>query len=199
MVKRILTVVVASFAMMACGPGARIDGKQGAAEALFAASAPSKAKADSSATPVDVTGGLSFKCPEGGTADISGAGISIGTGGVATSVKLTYNGCGLAKHDKYGVAIFNGDLTMAQKIVTGGATISVDQSFKGHVLVQGAYDDFLDVDVSESVAVGDLGTQGSGVSIVLKGTITDKEGTFTFDEMISVIGGNISAKVEASR
>lgn len=198
MVKRVLTVVVGSLVMMACGPGAKIDGKQGAAEALFAASKPSQAKADPSATPVDLTGGINFKCPEGGTADISGAGISIGTGGVATSVTLSYKGCGLAKGN-IGVAIFNGDMTLSQKVVTSGPTISVDQSFKGKVLVQGAYDDFLDADVSQSVAVGDLGAAGSGVSMILKGTISTSEGTFTFDESVTVVGGQIAAKIEASK
>jgi hypothetical protein len=198
MVKRILMLVVGSLAMVACGPGAKIDGKQGAAEALFAASQPSKAKADTAATPVDLTGGINWNCPQGGTAAISGAGISIGTGGVATSVTLSYKSCGLAKGD-VGVAIFNGDMTLAQSVVTGGGNVSVDQSFKGKVLVQGAYDDFLDADVKQSIAVGDLGASGTGVSMTLKGTISTSEGTFTFDEAVSVIGGQISAKVQASR
>ena len=184
--------------MVACGPGAKIDGKQGAAEALFAASKPSKAKADTSATPVDLTGGINFNCPEGGTADISGAGISVGTGGVATSVTLTYKGCGLAKGD-VGVAIFNGDMTLSQSIVTGGGNVSVDQSFKGKVLVQGAYDDFLEADVKQSVAVGDLGATGSGVSMTLKGTIKTSQDTYTFDEMVTVVSGTISAKINASK
>lgn len=198
MVKRVLTLVVGSLVMVACGPGAKIDGKQGAAEALFAASKPSKAKADPSATPVDLTGGINFKCPEGGTADISGAGISVGAGVVATSVTLSYKGCGLAKGD-VGVAIFNGDMTLSQSVVTGGGNVSVDQSFKGKVLVQGAYDDFIDADVKQSVAVGDLGATGTGVSMTLKGTIKTSQDTYTFDEMVTVVSGTISAKITASK
>ncbi len=182
MVKRVLMVVAGSFLMMACGPGAKIDGKQGAADAMFAASQPTKAKADTSATPVDLTGGIDFKCPQGGAASINGAGISIGSGGVGTSFNLKYDNCGLA-----------------QSIVTSGPTISVDQSFICKVLVQGAYDDFIDVDVKESVAVGDLGAAGTGVSVVLKGTIKTSQDTFTFDETVSVVAGQISAKIEASR
>jgi hypothetical protein len=198
MVKRVLALVVSSFVMMACGPGAKIDGKQGAAEALFAASKPSKAKADTSATPVDLTGGINFKCPEGGSADISGAGISIGTGGVATSVTLTYNGCGLAKGD-VGVAVFNGDMTLSQSVATSGGNVAVDQSFKGKVLVQGAFDDFLEADVKQSIAVGDLGATGTGVAMTLKGTIKTSQDTYTFDESITVVSGNISAKINASK
>ena len=198
MVKRVLTLVVSSFVMVACGPGAKIDGKQGAAEALFAASKPTKAKADTSATPVDLTGGISFGCPEGGSADISGAGISIGTGGVATSVTLTYKGCGLAKSD-VGVAVFNGDMTLSQSVATSAGNVAVDQSFKGKVLVQGAFDDFLDADVKQSIAVGDLGATGTGVSMTLKGTIKTSQDTYTFDEMVTVTSGNISAKINASK
>lgn len=198
MVRRIVTLAVGSLVMVACGPGAKIDGKQGASEAMLAASQPSKAKADSASTPVDLTGNISWNCPEGGTANISGASISVGTGGVSTGVTLRYNGCGLAKSNA-GVAIFNGDMTMAQKIETGGGNVSVNQSFKGKLLVQGAYDDFLDADVTQQVAVGDLGAAGKGVSMSLKGTITTSDGTFTFDEMLTVMSGTITARIEASR
>ncbi len=198
MVKRVLAVFVASLAMMACGPGAKIDGKQGAAEALFAASRPSKSKADPSATPIDLTGGVTFNCPEGGSADISGAGISIGGGNVSTALTMTYKGCGLAKSN-VGVAIFNGDLTFSQNVTTGGSAVGVSQSFKGKVLVQGAYDDFLDADVSQTVNVSDLGTSGANVAMTLKGTISTSDGTFTFDEMVSVMSGTITAKVAASK
>ena len=196
MMKRVLMVVVGSFVMMACGPGAKIDGKQGAAEAMFAASQPSKA--NTAASPIDI----SAKCPHGGTAEISGAGISIGIGGggagVGTSFNMKYNGCGVAKND-LGIAIYNGELKFTQSVTAGGASANVSQGFKGKVLVQGAYDDFLDVDVSQEVAVGDLGASGTGVSVVLKGTIKTSEGTFTFDESISVVAGQISAKITASK
>lgn len=198
MMKRIVMIVVGSFALMACGPGAKIDGKQGAAEALFAASKPSKAKADSSATPIDLTGGISWNCPEGGSAEISGASVSVGGGGVSTGVTLSYKGCGLAKSN-VGVAIFNGDMTLSQNITTGGGNVGVNQSFKGKVLVQGAYDDFLDADVSQIINVGDLGSAGTGVAMTLKGTIKTTDGTFTFDEMLTVMSGTITAKVQATK
>ncbi len=196
MVKRISMLVVSSLVMMACGPGAKIDGKQGAAEAMFAASQPSKA--NTAASPIDV----SANCPHGGTAEINGAGISIGIGsgsaGVGTNFNMKYNGCGVAKGD-IGVAIYNGELTFSQNIMAGNGSALVEQGFKGKVLVQGAYDDFLDVDVSQRVAVGDLGANGTGVSVLLKGTISTSEGTFTFDESIDVVAGQISAKINTTR
>lgn len=182
MMKRVLMLAVGSLSLVACGPGAKIDGKTGAAQALLAASQPSKAKAEASSTPVDLTGGISWNCPEGGKADISGAGVSIGGGNVATQFTLSYAACGLAKAD-VGTAVFNGDMTFSQSIATG-STVSLNQTFKGKVLVQGAYDDFLDADVTQSVNVGDLGSAGNGVAMTLKGTISTTEGTFTFDESL---------------
>lgn len=197
MIKRVLMVVVGSFALMACGPGAKIDGKQGAAEALLAASQPSKAKADRSATPADLNGSIAWNCPQGGSADISGASLSIGGGGVSAGVNMKFSGCGIAKSD-IGVAIYNGDMNLAQNIMTG-TTLSVSQTLKGKITVVGAYDDFLDADIEQIVKVGDLGSTGSGVSMHLKGTIKTSEGTFTFDEDLTVMSGTISAKVNTTR
>lgn len=198
MMMRVTTLVVAAAALMACGPGAKIDGKNGAAEAMLAASQPTKAQADRSATPVDVTGGVSWNCPEGGTAKVTGAGISIGGGNVGTNFTLEYSGCGLAKSD-VGVAIYNGKLTFGQNIATTGTTVDLAQTFKGKVLVQGAFDDFLDVDVRQEISAGDLGTTGVGVSMKLVGSITTSESSFTFDESLTVVSGKITAKVEVSK
>lgn len=196
MLKRIVTLVAGSLVMVACGPGAKIDGKQGAAEALFAASKPSQAKADNSATPVDLTGSLSWRCPEGGNAKISGASVQVGAGGVSTGVTMTYNACGLSRGGP-GVAVFNGDMNLSQKIEVEGATVRLDQKLKGRVLVQGAYDDFVDADITQKITAGDLGADGTGVSMYLVGTITTSEGTFSYDEMINVTAGSITARVES--
>lgn len=198
MVKRFLMLVVGSLAMVACGPGAKIDGKQGAAEALLAATQPWKAKAETSATPVT---NISWACPEGGTAAISGASINIGTGGttdVSAGVTLSYRGCGLAK-GSLGVAVFNGDMTFSNRILAGQSSAAVDLGIKGLVHVQGAYDDFLEADVVEKLSAADLGTKGVSVAMSIKGTVKTGEGTFTFDEMLSVMSGTISAKVQASK
>ncbi|MBL8914904.1 MAG: hypothetical protein JNM17_29635 [Archangium sp.] len=198
MIKRVLMIVVGSFALMACGPGAKIDGKQGAAEALLAASQPSKAKADKAATPADLSGAINWNCPQGGSAEIKGASVSIGTGGVSAGVTMNFAGCGIAKSD-VGVAIYNGDMNLAQNIATGTSTLSVSQTLKGKITVVGAYDDFLDADIEQVVKVGDLGSTGTGVAMHLKGTIKTSEGTFTFDEDLTVMSGTISAKVQTNR
>lgn len=198
MIKRVLMLAVGSLALVACGPGAKIDGKQGAAEAILAASQPTKSATDSGASPVDLSGGVTWNCPEGGNAEIKGGSISIGTGGVSAGLTLKYNGCGIAKSN-VGVAVFNGSMTFTQNVMAGSSGVGLDQAFKGKVTVQGAYDDFIDADVKQVINVGDLGTAGKGVSMSLKGTIATSEGTFTFDEMLTVMSGTISAKVSASK
>ena len=194
MLKRIVTLVAGSLVMVACGPGAKIDGKQGAADALFAASKPSQAKAESSNTPVDLTGSLTWNCPEGGSAKISGASVNVGSGGVSTGVTMTYNGCGLSKGGP-GVAIFEGNMNLSQKIDISNASVNLDQRLKGRVDVRGAYNDFIDADITQKIAVGDLGSGVGGVSMYLVGTITTSDGTFTYDENVNV-SGTISARIE---
>lgn len=196
MLKRIAMLAVGSLSLVACGPGAKIDGKQGAAEALFAGS--QQTKANSTSTPA----GNSSNCPEGGNAAVSIAGFNISTGGGGASVggtfKVKYTDCGVVRSD-VGVAVFNGALEYTQNITTDTASANISQAFKGRVTVTGGYDDFLDVDVTQQVSAGDLGASGTGVSVVLKGTITTSDGTFTYDEAVNVTAGEISAKLTASR
>lgn len=193
MVKRIVVLVAGSFALTACGPGAKIDGRQGAAQALFAASQPTKAKADSSSSPVDLTGSISWTCPEGGTANISGASINVGGGDVSTGVTLTYNNCGLAKAD-VGVAKFNGDLTFSQKTELSSSELSLEQGFKGKLTVEGAFDDFLLVDVVQKIKLSDLDAKSGSISMTLVGDIATSEDAYSFNEAVTVTPGSISAK-----
>lgn len=197
MIKRIVAIVVSSFVLVACGPGARLDGKQGAADALFAATRPTSAKGQNSASPADSLS-IEYRCPEGGTANISAASFGIGEGGIDSTLNLGYSSCGLAKSD-VGVAVYNGSLAFVQSIDLGNA-LSIDQQLKGRVQVQGAYDDFLDVNVTQHVGVGDLSGSGVGaVSMTLKGTITTSEGTFTYDEAVSVTPGQIHTRLAAQK
>ncbi len=187
------------LALTACGPGAKIgNGKQGAAEALFAVSRPSKASADKTASPIDI-GTISWPCPEGGSAKVVGVGVAVDfTGGtsVAQKVSIAFDGCGLAK-PSIGTAVFNGELAFTQAVNVAASEVGVNQKILGTVLVQGAFDDYLDADVTQTVAVGALGGTGS-VGMTLKGSVSTSTGSFTFDEMVSVVAGQLSASVSAS-
>lgn len=200
-----LNVVIAccSFiGLVACGPGAKIaSGKDGAAQALYAASGASAKGQDPYSQPIDVGLSATYKCREGGEAKLSGfQTVTDFTGGgvsVAQSFDIAYNNCGAVK-TKAGVAILNGSWKATQGVVTSSGGVNVAQNFKGKILFQGAMDDFLDVDVVQTVGVSGLDQSSGSVSMVLKGTIADSSGTYTYDEAVSVTAGDLSVTVNAS-
>lgn len=197
---RVSLFTLAAVGLMACGPGAKIaTGKQGAAEALFAASRPTKSAADKSQTPADI-GTITWNCPKGGTAELSaaGAGINIGGGNTSVGLKLNlkYNGCGLADSDA-GIAVYNGSLTLTQSVQVVSSSVSIEQSFAGKVLVQGAFDDYLDANVKQIISAAAL-ESGATVDMKLQGSIATSSGSYTFDESISVTSGRLSVQVKSS-
>ncbi len=194
---RVLVVAAVSMlGLVACGPGAKIGGgKQGAAEALFGASKATGAPASKQAGGIDLSGGVKFSCPEGGNAEMTGFSVAIDTTGganVKQSFTVKYNDCGAAKSDQ-GVAKFNGSWTVTQSVIVNGTAVKVDQKFVGKVLVQGAFDDFIDANISQQVNVSDLSTSGASVSMTLNGTITDSSGKYEFNEAVNVNGGSLTA------
>lgn len=198
--KRIALVALATSALVGCGGTAKIGGgKEGAAQAFFAASSASSAGANKSAQPLDVAGSVSWKCPEGGEASLQGFSVNV-TGGTGANVQQTftinYNNCGAAKSDE-GVAIFNGSMTVSQAVVTTNGAVSVDQTFKGHIDVRGAFNDFIEADVKQQVAVSGLSsTGGAAVTMKLVGTITTSSESFTYNEDVNVTaGGKIAVAV----
>ena len=107
-----------------------------------------------------MTGAVDFSCSEGGTAKLSGFQAVIDTtGGANVSQKftITYTNCGLAKSDA-GTAVYNGTWNVTQIIVTSGGNVAIDQKFVGKITVGGAFNDFIDANVTQSVNVSDLGT-----------------------------------------
>lgn len=185
-----LLVAVGTLGLMACGGTAKIGGgKEGAAQAFFAASSATSAGANRSATPLDITGSLTWKCPDGGEATLSGFGASVNTGGggatVAQNFTVTYKNCGAAKSD-VGVAVYNGSMTVTQSVVTGADGVSVDQQFKGRVEVQGAFNDYIDADVRQQVSVTGLSSSGGAVAMKLVGTIKTSTDSHTFNETVNV-------------
>lgn len=195
--KRIALIALSTLGLVACGGTAKIGGgKEGAAQAFFAASSASSAGANRSATPADITGSVSWKCPEGGEASLNGFSLNVNTGGTGASVNqsftIKYTNCGAAK-SAAGVAVYNGSFTVTQSVITGAGGASVDQTFKGRIEVQGAFNDFIEADVKQQVAVTSLSSTGGMVSMKLVGTIKTSEGTHTFNEDVNVqAGGQIA-------
>jgi hypothetical protein len=196
-----LNVAIAAFAfaaLTACGPGAKISaGKEGAAQALYAASGPASKGQDPYSQPIDSSLTATYKCREGGEAKLSGfqtaydfsGGISIGQ-----SFNMEYTNCGAVK-TKAGVAVLNGKWTATQAVQTSGATVGVAQQFKGKILFQGSMDDYLDADITQTVGVDATDLSTGSVSMVLKGSLADSSGTYNYDEAIAITAGDLEVTV----
>ena len=188
MMKMTLAVVVAGL-ISGCAGAAKVGGgKDGAAAALSAASRPTRSGADRAATPVDLPA-LNYTCPEGGTATLSDFTSEIvgnATGGsVAQVFTLTYQACGLAKSEA-GVAIYDGSFKVEQQIEGTAAGGTVSQRFSGRVTISGAFADFLEADVTQTLAAAALGTDGASMKLV--GTLKNAGGSYSYDESLSVSG-----------
>lgn len=197
-----MSVLAAALTLVgtACGPGAKIGGgKQGAAEALFAASQPTTGAVDRNMQPIDInfSGEVTVGCKFGGSATMKGFQLLTGTAGstnIGQKFTLAYNNCGAVKTD-VGVANFNGAFDVNQTVQAGSGAVNIAQTFKGKVTVDGAFDDFLDADISQKVSATALSATGGGVSIELVGSLETSTDKHTFNESVSVTPGNLSVLV----
>jgi hypothetical protein len=195
-----LGLAVTSLSLVACGPGAKIaPGKQGAAEALYAASGPTSGAVDgASGVDVGFGGDISASCRHGGKAVLKGFGVvtdlSGGLNQVATKYTVAYENCGTTQTSA-GVCTLNGSWEVVQKIETTSASALVEQSFKGKVFYNGACDDFIEADVSQRVAVGQLNVSSGAVSVNLVGRVSNASGSYDFNEAVNVTAGNLSVQV----
>jgi len=190
----LMMMALAAVAISACGGAAKVGGgKDGAAQALHAMSAPTKESANRAASPLNLTD-LTVSCAKGGTAKLSNFAATVDTSGggvkVVQSFTMELAACGLATSDA-GDALYTGSVKVAQSVITDASGVRVDQHFTGKVTISGAFNDFLDTDISEQVAVSQLGASGN-VSVVLKGSLTDSSGSYTYDEAVNVNGGSIA-------
>ena len=197
---RLMAVSGAVLVLSACGQGAKIGGgKQGASEALFAASQPTKG-GTSSGQKIDVSGEITVKCPEGGSATLKGFSVVLGGGGLADvgqKFNASYNQCGVKTES--GVAGMNGDLEVIQSVKVLSGAVDIEQSMKGKLVWQGAIDDFLEMDIVQKISAGALTQTTGGVAMTLKGSLTDSEGQFTYDEAVSVTAGKVTVSASTTK
>lgn len=193
--KRLMVVPFVAAAFLACGPGAKIGGgKEGAAQALFAASSVSNS-GSSGGSGVDALASVSVNCPKGGKANLAVDVTSLGgLAGGATNLKISYADCGLAGSD-VGTAIYNGALNLSQKVAVAAGSANISQKFTGKVMLQGAFDDFIDANVTQEIVASKLTSTSGAVAMKLVGTITTSSGTHSFDEEVNVTAGSIKAEV----
>lgn len=195
-------VMAATVALMGCGGAAKVGGgKAGAAQALQAASAPTKAGVDKLSAGLDVAGGgvVSWTCPHGGKAELKDFKVSVdgtaGAGTVAQTFNVTYLRCGLAKSEA-GVALYDGTFQVSQRVEGNANGGTVEQTFKGRVALEGAFNDFLEADVKQRVAISSLGS--GSVAVRLEGSLTTSGGTHRYAEEVK-LEGDLPVEVSSTR
>ena len=190
-VRTVVAVGIAA-ALSACGPGMKLQsGKQAAAEAVYALSGPTSGGFGG--------GAFNASCAKGGSVGFEGFQLNVNTGGGGASVgqtlSLSYKGCSVAT--QAGTMVLNGTIDVTQYVAAGTAGASVQQGFKGKMYLQGAFDDFLDMEVTEGIDVT-TGGQGTSAAVVLKGSVANSTGSYSFNDTISVTPGTVSVQVSAS-
>ena len=165
----------------ACGAAgtAKIGGKEGTASAVHALSSPTETSAKRADAKTDVSDHSEI-CRHGGTARLHGFSYSVEVlePSVTVSFTMTLDRCGLASSPR-GDALYTGDLTVSQKVFGFGGRVA--QRYHGTVVVGGAFDDTLEVDVTEAEAVTDLSRTGA-LSVTLTGTAKTSRASHTFAE-----------------
>jgi hypothetical protein len=117
-----------------------------------------------------------------------------GAANIGAQYDVAYENCGVTKTD-VGDLVLGGNWQVVQSVQASAGTAKVAQTFKGKVTFGGAFNDFLDADIVQTVDATSLGSTGGSVAVVLKGTLTDSSGTYTYDEQVNVTAGNVSVQV----
>ncbi len=194
-----VAVVLFALTFSACGGGAKIGGgKQGAAEALFAASAPASKSGSlqSGLRRATASGNSKVQGAHGGTASITVDALSLGglLGG-NSDVKFTI------QYDKFnddGKHTLDGSMTYTLKTATGAAVTTgfsgkVDLAFVGKVTFTGEIEDYIDANVTQSVDFQQLGTKSGSVGLSLNGTVATSTEQHTYNnESLTVTAGQIT-------
>ncbi|MCI0572519.1 MAG: hypothetical protein L0Y66_17330 [Myxococcaceae bacterium] len=103
------------------------------------------------------------------------------------SFDLVYAGC---SHD--GKTFRDGTMTVQKKVVatTNPVSVKAELTVKGQVNYSGEVDDFLKVDVVQTVSVDALTRTSGKVTVTLDGTIENSTGTYVYaNETIELTAG----------
>lgn len=202
---RFSLLAAATTALVACGGGPKLGGgKEGAAEAMFETSQAShqglqRATRQAGALPIrelasraaaDGVGEMSIDCAKGGKlklridfAALLRDNFESGT----FAYEIEFDDC-----NEDGTNELNGELAVEFSGAAGAGSIELAFKFKGKVEINGEVDDFIDVDVTETISAIGLGQTSGSVAIKLTGTIKTSEATYTYD------GTPISITVDGS-
>jgi hypothetical protein len=205
---RLSLLALATTALVACGGGAKIGGgKEGAAKALFDASQPAGQGGNKSQQGLNVSGlglnvsGLvdprtlasaadtSFEvavdCAKSGSVklklDLTGSGTTAGS----FKYDVEYKDC-----SQDGINEFKGKLSMEYSFAGTGTSLDLSMRLKGKIEISGDVDDFVDADVTETVAFSATSATSGSVTLKLNGSIKTSDGSYTYaNESLTITAG----------
>ncbi len=192
---RVAVAAVAAAGLVGCGGGAKL-GKGEAAAMVFGASGPAMSSTQNGGSLAPYMNGAtpgSVSCTNGGTATFSASANGIqgeDSGEWFGAMEVEYDGCTEPIQDdpnttqvESGEAIFDGKMTMGMRMnLELGSTVSFGMSFRmqGRIDVSGDYSDYVDADITQTVAVTANDT-GATSSVVIDGSIETSTETYTYD------------------
>ncbi|MBI3185519.1 MAG: hypothetical protein HYZ28_25555 [Myxococcales bacterium] len=210
---RLSVLAVMAAALAACGRGAKIGGgKEGAASALFSSSGQAKEAGslmDLLAQKVDISGKVTVKCPYGGTATIDGFQVATNfqnqVGNVQQTFTLSFADCASNNYDdpktpavETEKVVLNGSWTVTQTVNLTQASANVVQKLKGKVSFGGAFDDYIEADITQTVAWAKLNANSGSLTITLDGYIKTSTSNYTYaNESVNITAGVLVAAEKA--
>ncbi len=84
-------------------------------------------------------------------------------------------------------------MQVTQRVFLVGPRSDIAQTFSGRLTIGGAFDDFLETEITQTVTLADLGAERS-VAAVFKGSVSNRSGSYTFDESVNITAGQLTSE-----
>jgi hypothetical protein len=200
---RVVLVAAASTSLFACGGGGHKIGSspEAAASALYQATqASDESTASTAAAGLTANGEATVKCKLSGQVKLK-AGASVGSEAIELERTATFENCVNITYDDPETAaeekdhvVLNGTLTVTNKLAAG----FIGQTVKGKVTFGGAFNDFVEADVVQSVEFAKLGAKTGALTIKYNGSISTTEKTHALaNANVTINTGKLSAATKA--
>lgn len=190
---RLMVLSAMTLGLVACGGAKLGGGKEGAAQAAFQASQPTGRKGTTAQSLVEkalasgaASVAISADCAHSGKATLA-LNLDGGTQVGAINYTVTYDACNEDGQNEY-----NG--TMATSIMISGTATSASLAIgmKGKLTIDGDINDFIDADVTLTMAITASSAHSGSVSIETNGTIKTTDGSYTYNhETFNLTAGEL--------